>query len=417
MLPNANLGLAYSVTITASGGTSPYNYSITSGSLPPGLSLTTGGVLSGAATTSGSYTFTVTVTDANNCTGSMVYYLTVPLAGEKEGGGLYWSYQWPTAAAYDIQQLDMDLSILMDPNTTDNLFFSTELNCGTPTLKTHFYYGLQINLEGKGKGLIFSIFGTTDISNCRTPEGSWAVFGTNEGPFISIRRFFNWTTHRYILRLISTPSEDDAVGRWFNYYAIDADTGEQTYVGALRFPRDSSGKYPSIMTEGFGSWIEHPHLVLNPSEVPLWNVAIGRPIANGGIYLAQSANWWFGQPSDYWQNSDIWAVGESIIAKLGDDTQRTHGESGSLAYLNVSTVKKMGSPFRIVVNGSNLQSGIKVYINNSGTEWSPVTWKSATKVIIGGGSALKSAIPKGTPTTFTFMNPDGGTFTLAGWSW
>lgn len=417
MLPNANLGAAYSQTLTALGGTAPYGYAVTSGSLPPGLSLTTGGVLSGVPTTSGSYVFTVTATDANGCTGSLVYYLTVPLAGQKQGGGLYWSWKWPAGAAYDIQQLDMDLSILMDPNTTDNLFFSTELNCGTPALKSHFYYGLQINLEGKGKGLIFSIFGTTDLSNCRTAGGSWAVAGTNEGPFISIRRLLNWTTHRYFLRLIASPSEDDAVGRWFNFYAIETDTGDQTYVGALRFPKDANGQYPSIMTDGFGSWIEHPHLVSSPSEVPLWNVAIGRPVANGGTYLAQSANWWFGPPTDYWQNSDIWTVGESINARLGDDTQRTHGESGSIVYLNISTLVKMGSPFRIAVNGSNLQNGIKVTINNSAAQWSPVAWKSATKIILKGGAALKAAVPKGTPTNFTFVNPDGGSAIVTGWSW
>ena len=73
--------------------------------------------------------------------------------------------------------------------------------------------------------------------------------------------------------------------------------------------------------------------------------------------------------------------------------------------------------FRIIVNGSNLQNGIRVYVNNSSTEWSPVVWKNATKVVIKGGAALKAAVPKNTSTNFTFMNPDGGWVIVVGWSW
>ena len=49
-LPNGRKNHSYSQTITASGGTSPYTFSKTSGSLPPGLSLSSGGVLSGTPT-------------------------------------------------------------------------------------------------------------------------------------------------------------------------------------------------------------------------------------------------------------------------------------------------------------------------------------------------------------------------------
>ena len=49
---------------------------MTSGSLPSGLSLSTGGVLSGTPTAAGTYTFTVTGTDATTCTGSVQYTMT-----------------------------------------------------------------------------------------------------------------------------------------------------------------------------------------------------------------------------------------------------------------------------------------------------------------------------------------------------
>ena len=76
-LPTATMGGSYSQTFAASGGTGPYAYGVTGGSLPPGLTLSSSGVIGGTPTTAGSYTFTVTATDANNFTGSQSMSLTV----------------------------------------------------------------------------------------------------------------------------------------------------------------------------------------------------------------------------------------------------------------------------------------------------------------------------------------------------
>jgi hypothetical protein len=75
-LPAATVGAAYSQALTASGGTSPYTFAVTSGSLPAGLSLA-GGAISGKPTSSGSSTFTVTATDSVSATGTIIYNLTV----------------------------------------------------------------------------------------------------------------------------------------------------------------------------------------------------------------------------------------------------------------------------------------------------------------------------------------------------
>ncbi|GAC1702498.1 MAG: hypothetical protein NVS9B4_08040 [Candidatus Acidiferrum sp.] len=55
----------YSSTLQASGGTTPYTWSVTAGALPAGLALNTAtGNVSGVPTTSGTSTFTVTVADS-----------------------------------------------------------------------------------------------------------------------------------------------------------------------------------------------------------------------------------------------------------------------------------------------------------------------------------------------------------------
>lgn len=77
-LPNASLGALYSQNITAIGGTGPYTFAVTLGSLPLGLALALNGTLSGTPTTIGASTFTVTATDtATNCMASLPYTLTV----------------------------------------------------------------------------------------------------------------------------------------------------------------------------------------------------------------------------------------------------------------------------------------------------------------------------------------------------
>lgn len=83
----------------------------------------------------------------------------------------------------------------------------------------------------------------------------------------------------------------------------------------------------------------------------------------------------------------------------------------------VSSLTKLGNPFRIVVEGSNLQDGIRVFINESTTEWAPIGHPSRTMIKLKGGNALKAAVPKGDSTNFRFVNPDGGETTVTGWNW
>lgn len=60
---------------TASGGQSPYSFSVASGNLPPGLSLSGTGQLTGSPTQAGSFTAVIQATAANGCSGLGAAYV------------------------------------------------------------------------------------------------------------------------------------------------------------------------------------------------------------------------------------------------------------------------------------------------------------------------------------------------------
>src|SRR5246127_4478073 len=66
-LANGQQGAAYSATLNATGGTTPYTWSISSGQLPPGTSLnTTSGTITGTPTQSGTFHFTAKIVDSGS---------------------------------------------------------------------------------------------------------------------------------------------------------------------------------------------------------------------------------------------------------------------------------------------------------------------------------------------------------------
>jgi hypothetical protein len=76
-LPNPKKNHSYNKMIMANGGTGPYNFSVSTGSLPPGLTLSPSGAISGTPTADGTFMFTVQATDEHDCSGMRAYTLTV----------------------------------------------------------------------------------------------------------------------------------------------------------------------------------------------------------------------------------------------------------------------------------------------------------------------------------------------------
>ena len=76
-LPNSTVSQPYTPVVSATGGSGPYTFSLTSGTLPTGLTLNPNGTFSGTPTATGTYTFTLKATQSAYASGSRTYTVTI----------------------------------------------------------------------------------------------------------------------------------------------------------------------------------------------------------------------------------------------------------------------------------------------------------------------------------------------------
>lgn len=80
-LPGGSAGSPYNQTVSATGATGPFVFTLTSGTLPGGLVLNPAtGTIAGTPTTAGTSNFTVTATNAGQCAGSRAYTIVIGAA-------------------------------------------------------------------------------------------------------------------------------------------------------------------------------------------------------------------------------------------------------------------------------------------------------------------------------------------------
>jgi Zn-dependent metalloprotease len=76
-LPSGLVGVSYSYSMAASGGTPPYLWQMVSGTLPLGLSLSTAGVIAGTATAAGTANVSIRVTDSAAATSTRSFTISI----------------------------------------------------------------------------------------------------------------------------------------------------------------------------------------------------------------------------------------------------------------------------------------------------------------------------------------------------
>lgn len=79
IMAGATVGVLWSNQLSASGGTPPYAYALTSGALPAGLTFNgSSGLISGTPLVGGNYSFTITATDSKGLSGYSDFTLSIP---------------------------------------------------------------------------------------------------------------------------------------------------------------------------------------------------------------------------------------------------------------------------------------------------------------------------------------------------
>src|SRR6266576_2472902 len=121
-LPTGAVSTAYPATnLTASGGTPPYAWSVTTAAttFPPGLILSGAGQITGTAAAAATFNFTVQVKDSLNATASASLSITINQTVWQPALNTIWQWQLTTpvdqtvnAQMYDIDMFDNDVSVV-----------------------------------------------------------------------------------------------------------------------------------------------------------------------------------------------------------------------------------------------------------------------------------------------------------------
>jgi hypothetical protein len=155
-LPAAVAGVAYSGPLSATGGKTPYSWTLSSGTLPTGITVNSAGSLSGTTNQTGQFSFTVQVSDSSSPKQTATKSLVLTVNGSTGGGnnppatffGFSWnqtdggtwpdvSYgmqrfwdspgtQWPdintASGVFDYSDLDADLSLAYTKGTMEGMY-------------------------------------------------------------------------------------------------------------------------------------------------------------------------------------------------------------------------------------------------------------------------------------------------------
>ncbi|MBI5406211.1 MAG: putative Ig domain-containing protein, partial [Nitrospirae bacterium] len=179
-LADGTVSVAYSQTLSATGGKTPYTWSITSGSLPAGLTLNPGtGVISGTPTATGASNFTVQVTDANSQIASRALSITIYsgvaiTTAALPDGTVSLAYNTTLTATGGATPYTWSITLgALPPGLSLNP--STGLINGTPTASGTYPITVQVtdnNLVTNTKNLSITIFSAISVATSSLTDGT-----------------------------------------------------------------------------------------------------------------------------------------------------------------------------------------------------------------------------------------------------
>ena len=120
-LPSGQTGAAYSQTLLATGGVTPYTWSIVGGSLPTGLSLgSSTGTISGTPTTAQTANFTVRVADSQGTPDTDDQALSITVEVPPSSDPLYWQTSSDTVSQTTSTTYQNKVTLSFTPIASDD---------------------------------------------------------------------------------------------------------------------------------------------------------------------------------------------------------------------------------------------------------------------------------------------------------
>jgi len=263
-LPGGTAGTGYSTTLQASGGTTPYSWSISAGSLPAGLTLNSStGQISGTPTTAGTASFTVQVTDAASNTGTKALSIVTAAVSLQitttslADGQVNSAYSAPLAATGGTKPYAWSVSSGSLPAGL-TLGSSTGQILGTPTSSGSFSFAIQVKDSSgvqESDTQVFSVLVSaavagTPISSCQTLGNTGTTY-VLESNVSAAGTCFTVTANNVTLDL--------------NGHTVTYNTAAQSSaVHAIAVTNGNSqgfSVYNGSLTEGTGSFASGSHVI------------------------------------------------------------------------------------------------------------------------------------------------------------
>jgi hypothetical protein len=184
-LPGGTVNSAYSTTLAATGGATPYTWSITTGALPAGLSLTAAtGAISGKPTAAGNSSFTVQVKDSKNSTGTKALSISIAAAAQPPsvttaslpGGSVSTTYSTTLAATGGTTPYTWSITAGVLPAGL-SLTAASGVISGTPTVGGNSSFTVQVkdsknNTATKALSIAIAAATLPTISTSSLPGGT-----------------------------------------------------------------------------------------------------------------------------------------------------------------------------------------------------------------------------------------------------
>jgi hypothetical protein len=256
-LTGGTVGSAYSFTLSASGGSTPYAWSLPSGTLPNGLSLSTGGTISGTPSLAGSFSFAVQVNDAAGHSASATFSINVvaaaaptvsissPANGSTVSGTITVSGVASDSIAISSVQLSVDGGSFANASGTSSWSFSLNTN-----FLSNGAHTLSAKLTDSSGGSATSSLVDVTVNNSSTstnctlfasPSGSDSNSGTSSSAPKSFSGAANSTQPGSVVCLLGgtynlsssfSPSISGTPSSWIVYQNYDSTPVNFVWTGA-----------------------------------------------------------------------------------------------------------------------------------------------------------------------------------------